>query len=54
MNAVPDCLLGTPTITDGAVALPLRHPDVPTLSVALDVVGTATSHRQVERGKRLF
>jgi predicted O-methyltransferase YrrM len=36
MNAVLDRILETQTVTDGAVTLPLRHPDFPSLPVALD------------------
>lgn len=36
MNAVLDRILSTQTVSDGAVTLPLRHPDFPALPVALD------------------
>jgi predicted O-methyltransferase YrrM len=37
MNAVLDRILDTQTVTDGAVTLPLRHPDFPALPVAVDI-----------------
>jgi predicted O-methyltransferase YrrM len=36
MNTVLERILSTQTVTDGAVTLPLRHPDFPSLPVALD------------------
>jgi predicted O-methyltransferase YrrM len=36
MNAVLERILATETVTDGTATLPLRHPDFPTLPVAID------------------
>jgi len=48
MNGVLEKILSTETVSDGATSLPLRHPDFPTLPVAIDRAEGALLQRIID------
>jgi len=51
MNAVLESILSSSTVTDGERTFPLRHPDFPSLPVAMDAAEGATLQRIIRHVK---